>query len=50
MHFKNIWRWAWWYMFVIPALGRLRKEGQEFRASLGHTERETLSQNKTKQQ
>jgi hypothetical protein len=27
---------AWWYTAVIPALGRLRQEDHEFKASLGH--------------
>jgi hypothetical protein len=41
---------AWWLMPVIPALGRLRQEDHEFKASLGYLEilRETLSQKKKK--
>jgi hypothetical protein len=27
--------WVWWCMLVIPALGRLRQEDLEFKASLG---------------
>jgi hypothetical protein len=26
---------AWWFTFVIPALGRLRKKDHKFEASLG---------------
>jgi hypothetical protein len=28
--------WEWWSMLAIPALGMLRKEDQEFKASLGY--------------
>jgi hypothetical protein len=30
---------AWWLTAVIPALGRLRQENGEFKASLGYIER-----------
>jgi hypothetical protein len=26
--------WVWWYMPVIPVLGRLRQEDQEFEANV----------------
>jgi hypothetical protein len=28
---------VWWYMLVIPALGRLRQEDCKFEASLSYT-------------
>jgi hypothetical protein len=27
---------AWWHMFVIPALGKLRQEDTELKANLGY--------------
>jgi hypothetical protein len=27
---------GWWYMSVIPALGRLRQEDSKFKVSLGY--------------
>jgi hypothetical protein len=36
---------VWWYIPVIPALGRLRQEDQEFWVNLGHIVK-TLAQNK----
>jgi hypothetical protein len=31
--------WTWRYTCIIPAVGRLRQEDEEFKASLGYTER-----------
>jgi hypothetical protein len=33
---------VWWYTSAIPALGRLRQEDHEFKASLGFTVRSFL--------
>lgn len=33
---------VWWYNPVIPGLGNLRKEDQEFKANLGWTARHCL--------
>lgn len=32
----NSLNWGWWLSAIIPALGRLRKEDNEFKASLGY--------------
>jgi hypothetical protein len=32
---KIILRLVWWYIPVIPALGKLRQEDHEFKANLG---------------
>jgi hypothetical protein len=29
---------AWWFMLIIPALGRLWQEDRKFKASLGYME------------
>jgi hypothetical protein len=31
-----MWSLAWWYTYVIPALGRLRQGDREFEAILGY--------------
>jgi hypothetical protein len=36
---SNILHQAWWYKPVIPALGRVRQENLEFKASLGYITR-----------
>lgn len=36
---------AWWYMLLIPTLGRLRQEDQKSEISLGGLWNQTLSQN-----
>lgn len=36
MEANQFWRPIWWYMPEIPALGRRRQEGHEFKASLGY--------------
>jgi hypothetical protein len=33
----NFLRWAWQYMPIIPALGRLRQEDHKLETSLGYT-------------
>jgi uncharacterized membrane protein len=35
--------WAWWYIPVIPALGRLRQEDQELEASLDYKAKPCLT-------
>jgi hypothetical protein len=43
MKIKNHWQsWAWWFMPIIPAVGRLRQEDHEFQASLGVIARSRL--------
>jgi hypothetical protein len=37
---------AWWYIPVIPALGRLRQEYHEFETSLGYRVRSCLKKRK----
>jgi hypothetical protein len=39
--------WMWWYMPVIPACRRLRREDQELQTSLGYHS-ETLAKKKKK--
>jgi hypothetical protein len=34
--------WAWWYILVISALGRLRQGDLEFKASMDYLERPCL--------
>jgi hypothetical protein len=38
--------WVWWFIPVIPALGRQRQEKHEFKDNLGY---EILSQKKQKE-
>jgi hypothetical protein len=33
---KNIFSQVWWYMPIIPALGRLRQKDLSLKASLGY--------------
>jgi hypothetical protein len=40
------WSWVWWGTSIIPALGRLRQENQEFEGSLYYIARACF---KTKQ-
>jgi hypothetical protein len=40
--------WVWWYMPVIPALGRCKQEDCEFEASLGCIARHCLKKRKKK--
>lgn len=35
---------AWWWMLVIPALKRLRREDLKLKPSLGCIERDSISQ------
>jgi hypothetical protein len=28
--------WAWWYMTIIPTVGKLRQEDKKFETSLGY--------------
>jgi hypothetical protein len=42
--------WAWWCLPVISALGRLRQEDCEFKASLSYIVRTCLKKNKTEKQ
>jgi predicted glycosyl hydrolase (DUF1957 family) len=39
--------WAWWYIPVIPALGRLRQEDHQFEVNLGFTVRPCLKNKQT---
>jgi hypothetical protein len=34
--------WVWWYISVIPALGRLRQEDHKFKTSLAIATKQTL--------
>jgi hypothetical protein len=34
--YENLPCWEWWYTPVVPALGRLKQEDGEFKASLGY--------------
>jgi hypothetical protein len=38
--------WARWCTPIIPALGRLRQEDHEFKASLGYTQKPCLKKRK----
>jgi hypothetical protein len=38
--------WVWWHTSVIPALGRYRQEDQEFKASLGFSEKKKKERKK----
>jgi hypothetical protein len=38
--------WVWWHTSVIPALGRYRQEDQEFKASLGFSEKKKKKEKK----
>jgi hypothetical protein len=38
----------WWYIVVIPALGRLSQEDLEFKFSLGYKARHCLKETKMK--
>jgi hypothetical protein len=40
---------VWWYVPVIPALGKLRQEEPEFQASLGYMIRTYLKKKKIKE-
>jgi hypothetical protein len=42
--------WAWLYILIIPALGKLRQEDREFKGTLGCTGSPCLKQNKKKKQ
>jgi hypothetical protein len=35
---------VWWYVFVSPAVRRLRQEGDEFKASLSYVVRPCLEE------
>jgi hypothetical protein len=39
---------AWWHTPIIPPLGRLRQEDQEFEASMGYIARHCLKKKKKK--
>jgi hypothetical protein len=40
--------WAWWFISVIPALGRLRKEDHQFEVSLCYIGRPCTKKQKQK--
>jgi hypothetical protein len=44
---KKMASWAWWYMPVIPTLGRQRQEDLQVQASLGYVVGPCLKSNKT---
>jgi hypothetical protein len=33
---RQVQRWAWWFMTIIPALNRLRQENPVFQTTLGY--------------
>lgn len=35
-HMRELWSKMWWHAPVIPALGRLKLENQEFEANMGN--------------
>jgi hypothetical protein len=45
---RQLWIRAWWYMPVIPALGRLTKEDHKFQGTLGYIARPYLKKWKEK--
>jgi hypothetical protein len=43
---KTYWHWLWWHTPVILALGRLRMEDPQFKASLSYIAKSCLKKKK----